>query len=55
MQVDGERLFTNKGPVMVKECKQIQNSLGVKFYGNRIFYIRGQHDVLKVKVICESF
>ena len=28
--------------------------LGVKFYGNIIFYIRGQHDVLKVKVIWES-
>ena len=29
--------------------------LGVKFYGNIIFYISGQHDVLKVKVIWDSF
>ena len=27
MQVDGEILSTNKGPGMVKECKQIQNCL----------------------------
>ena len=88
MQVDGEILFANKGPVMVKESEHFQNCLfrgqylsdkghlkvkngpkpylyniiplnvvflGVKFYGNIIFYIRGQHDVLKVKVIWESF
>ena len=27
MQVDGEIVFTNKGPGMVKECKQIQKCL----------------------------
>ena len=29
--------------------------LGIKLYGNIIFYIRGQHYMLKVKVIRESF
>ena len=29
--------------------------MGVKFYGNIFFYIRGQHDVLEIKVIWETF
>ena len=37
MQVDGEILFTNKGPGMVKECKKIQNGL-----------FRGQYLAIKV-------
>ena len=54
MQVDGEILFTNKGPVMVKESNNFKN-LSVKVYGNIIFYIKGQHDMLKVNVIWERF
>ena len=38
MQVDGERLFANKGPVMVKESDNFQNCL-----------FRGQYLALKVK------
>ena len=37
MQVDGERLFDNKGPVMVKESDNCQNSL-----------FRGQYLAIKV-------
>ena len=37
MQVDGDIVFTNKGPGMVKECKQIQNYL-----------FRGQYLAIKV-------
>ena len=37
MQVDGERLFTNKGPVMVNESKTFQNCL-----------FRGQYLAIKV-------
>ena len=42
MQVDGEILFTNKGPGMVKECKK--NS---KLPGSRSIYCYQGH--LKVK------
>ena len=38
MQVDGEILFTNKGPVMVKESKFFKNCL-----------LRGQYLAIKVK------
>ena len=38
MQVDSERLFTNKGPVMVNESDNIQNGL-----------LRGQYIVIKVR------
>ena len=37
MQVDGEILFTNKGPVMVKESKNFKNCL-----------LRGQYLAIKV-------
>ena len=37
MQVDGERLFTNKGPVMVKESNHFKNCL-----------LRGQYLAIKV-------
>ena len=37
MQVDGEIVFTNKGPGMVKECKNNQNCL-----------FRGQYLAIKV-------
>ena len=37
MQVDGERLFTNKGPVMVKESSNFHNCL-----------LRGQYLAIKV-------
>ena len=37
MQVDGEILFTNKGPVMVKESNNFQNCL-----------LRGQYFAIKV-------
>ena len=37
MQVDGETLFTNKGPVMVKESNNFKNSL-----------LRGQYLAIKV-------
>ena len=37
MQVDGERLFTNKGPVMVKESDHFHNCL-----------FRGQYLEIKV-------
>ena len=37
MQVDGERLFTNKGPVMVKESDHFQKCL-----------FRGQYLAIKV-------
>ena len=37
MQVDSERLFTSKGPVMVQESYSFQNDL-----------LRGQYIVIKV-------
>ena len=37
MQVDGERLFTNKGPIMVKESNNFQNCL-----------LRGQYIAINV-------
>ena len=37
MQVDGERIFTNKGPVIVKESNNFQNCL-----------LRGQYLATKV-------
>ena len=37
MQVDGEILFTNKGPVMVKESNSFKNGL-----------LRGQYIAIKV-------
>ena len=37
MQVDGDILFTNKGPVMIKESNNLKNSL-----------LRGQYLAIKV-------